>query len=147
MKPSLTVPASGRIEAKPVLGGPATDRATLTAIAHQAMIERGLEPDFPLAAQKELAAIVGRPRRRVTSASCATDFGRPLTTTTPAILTNLLSPNRCQAGRSEFLWRSRTWTLWCAKARRSTPTQREIRLPFTRPPRFSPCCQKLSPPI
>ena len=59
MKPSLTVPASGRIEAKPVLGGPATDRATLAAIAHQAMIERGLEPDFPLAAQKELAAIVG----------------------------------------------------------------------------------------
>jgi VacB/RNase II family 3'-5' exoribonuclease len=36
------------------------DRATLATIARQAMIERGLEPDFPPAAQKELAAI-GRP--------------------------------------------------------------------------------------
>lgn len=36
---------------------PPTDRATLAAIAHQAMIERGLEPDFPLAVQHELAGI------------------------------------------------------------------------------------------
>jgi VacB/RNase II family 3'-5' exoribonuclease len=35
------------------------DRATLTAIAREAMIERGLEPDFPPAAQQELAAIRG----------------------------------------------------------------------------------------
>ena len=35
------------------------DRATLIAIARQAMIERGLEPDFPPAAQQELAAIGG----------------------------------------------------------------------------------------
>jgi exoribonuclease R len=35
----------------------------LAAIARQAMIERGLEPDFPPAAQQELAAIGGRPRR------------------------------------------------------------------------------------
>jgi exoribonuclease-2 len=36
-----------------------TDRATLAAIARRAMMERGLEPDFPPAAQQELAAIGG----------------------------------------------------------------------------------------
>jgi ribonuclease R len=44
--------ASGRNEPKPVPQGQATDRATLAAIARQAMIERGLEPDFPLAAKR-----------------------------------------------------------------------------------------------
>jgi len=34
-----------------------TDRSTLAAIAHRAMIERGLEPDFPPAAQREAAAM------------------------------------------------------------------------------------------
>ncbi len=42
---------------KPVLEGKPSDRNTLAVIAHQAMIERGLEPDFPLAAKLELAAI------------------------------------------------------------------------------------------
>jgi exoribonuclease-2 len=35
------------------------DRATLAAIARRAMIERGLEPDFPPTALQELAAIGG----------------------------------------------------------------------------------------
>jgi len=35
------------------------DRAILTAVARQAMIERGLEPDFSPAVQQELAAISG----------------------------------------------------------------------------------------
>src|SRR6266571_4986790 len=34
-----------------------TDRARLAGIARQAMIERGLEPDFPPAAQQQLATI------------------------------------------------------------------------------------------
>ena len=36
-----------------------SDRTTLASIARQAMIERGLEPDFPSAARQELAAITG----------------------------------------------------------------------------------------
>jgi VacB/RNase II family 3'-5' exoribonuclease len=34
-----------------------SDRATLAEIAHRAMIERGLEPDFPPEAERELSAI------------------------------------------------------------------------------------------
>ncbi|MFA5262734.1 MAG: RNB domain-containing ribonuclease [Opitutaceae bacterium] len=41
------------------MDGKSTDRATLAALARRAMIERGLEPDFPQAAQLELAAIGG----------------------------------------------------------------------------------------
>ena len=37
--------------------GRRTDRLTLADIAHRAMLERGLEPDFPAAARRELAAI------------------------------------------------------------------------------------------
>ena len=43
----------------PTLPGQSNDRARLAAIARQAMVERGLEPDFPPAAQRELAAIGG----------------------------------------------------------------------------------------
>jgi len=59
MNPILAASASMANGPKPISGGQASDRATLAAIAHQAMIERGLEPDLPLAAQKELAAIGG----------------------------------------------------------------------------------------
>jgi exoribonuclease-2 len=47
------------IPPKPLLSNTVTDRAILATIARQAMVGRGLEPDFPVAAQKELAAIVG----------------------------------------------------------------------------------------
>ena len=59
MKPTGIAPTDAHNQPKPVLQGKATDRATLAAIAHQAMIEHGLEPDFPLAAKQELAAIGG----------------------------------------------------------------------------------------
>ena len=39
--------------------GQSTDRSTLAAIARRAMVEGGLEPDFPVPAQHELAAISG----------------------------------------------------------------------------------------
>jgi len=52
-------PADAPNQPRPFPPGKATDRATLAAIARRAMIERGLEPDFPPPAQKELAAIVG----------------------------------------------------------------------------------------
>ncbi len=58
MKPYPIANAAGRHEPVAVAGSVATDRATLAAIARQAMIERGLEPDFPPAAQKELAGMV-----------------------------------------------------------------------------------------
>jgi exoribonuclease-2 len=59
MKPTSTVQASVRNQPGQVHQGQSTDRVTLIAIARQAMIEGGLEPDFPAAAQQELAAIVG----------------------------------------------------------------------------------------
>ena len=59
MKPTGTTSADVRGQPKPVPPGKSTDRSLLAAIARQAMIERGLEPDFPLAAQQELAAIIG----------------------------------------------------------------------------------------
>jgi exoribonuclease-2 len=59
MKPVPATPAAVRPEPQPVPGGRATDRDTLAIIAREAMIERGLEPDFPLAARQELAAITG----------------------------------------------------------------------------------------
>ena len=42
---------------RPARRDPATDRATLSDIAHRAMVERGLEPDFSALALKELARI------------------------------------------------------------------------------------------
>jgi len=44
---------------RPVHPGHFTDRDLLAAIAHQAMMDGGLEPDLPAAAQQELAAIGG----------------------------------------------------------------------------------------
>jgi len=37
--------------------GQSTDRTALASVARKAMIERGLEPDFPQAALKEMASI------------------------------------------------------------------------------------------
>ncbi len=53
-------PEDARGSARHNLQDRKNDRATLAAIARRAMIDGGLEPDFPPAAQQELAAI-GRP--------------------------------------------------------------------------------------
>ena len=57
MKTSDGDPEHVRGETRHILQSNDTDRATLAAIARRAMIERGLEPDFPPSAQQELAAI------------------------------------------------------------------------------------------
>ena len=59
MKTSDSAAANVRGQHQRILQGKASDRATLAAIARRAMIERNLEPDFPPAAQQELAAISG----------------------------------------------------------------------------------------
>ena len=59
MKQNDHDPQAEHVKSPRALQGRGNDRATLAAIARLAMIERGLEPDFPPAAQTELAAIVG----------------------------------------------------------------------------------------
>jgi len=57
MKTTNYDPEDMRGKPRHILQGKNTDRATLAAIAHRAMIERGLEPEFPQKALQELAAI------------------------------------------------------------------------------------------
>ena len=59
MKPNRAATPDTTNQPQSVLQGKASDRVILAAIAHRAMLERGLEPDFPLAAQNELATIDG----------------------------------------------------------------------------------------
>ena len=59
MKTIDSDPEDVRGKTRPVLQGKNSDRATLAAIARRAMIERNLEPDFPVPALKQLESIGG----------------------------------------------------------------------------------------
>jgi ribonuclease R len=59
MKPTGAASADPRNQPQHGLHAQSSDRAALAVIARQAMIDLGLEPDFPLAARQELAAIGG----------------------------------------------------------------------------------------
>jgi len=59
MKPTDRDRENSRDQRQSAPRGNFNDRATLTAIARRAMLERGLEPDFSPAAQHELTAIRG----------------------------------------------------------------------------------------
>jgi exoribonuclease-2 len=57
MKSTAQDTDGSRSEVRPTPQGKNTDRATLAALAHRAMIERGLEPEFSQEALQELATI------------------------------------------------------------------------------------------
>ncbi len=86
MKPASPAPTDAHRQPAPNHHGQATDRAVLAAIARQAMIEHGLEPDFPAPARQELAAITGpakpsadvRDQRNLLWASIDNDESRDL---------------------------------------------------------------------
>ena len=90
--PHRRSPARGpaRAPTRAADGGPReSERALLLRVARQAMVEHGLEPDFPPAALAEAGALSGdaaaRRRRRATCARCP---GARSTTTTRAIWTS-----------------------------------------------------------
>jgi exoribonuclease-2 len=146
MNPIVAAPASGSIEPKPVPGGQTTDRATLAAIAHRAMIERGLEPDFPLAAQNELATIDGsakttdnvRDLRNLLWASIDNDNSRDLDQLTVA--ESLAGGHiRILVAVADVDALVRKGSALDAHAARNTTSV------YT-PARFFPCCRRRSPP-
>jgi len=57
MKPPSFHRTSPSVQSRRFIHGHSTDRTALAAVARKAMIERGLEPDFPQAALRELASI------------------------------------------------------------------------------------------
>ena len=86
-------------------GTSAPGRNQLTDIAHEAMLQRGLLPDFSPAVVAETDAItraaVGA--RTPRSATCAACSGRRSTTTTRATSTSSRWPSRWRAARSKIL--------------------------------------------
>ena len=116
--------------------GKSNDRFTLAAIARRAMIERGLEPDFPPLALQELAAI-SRP------AESSGDV-RDLRDRLWASIDNDDSRDLDQLTVAESLTGGRVRIL---VARRSIATHRATRPPsILRPPSF-PCYPRDCRPI
>ena len=89
-------------------------RSILQRIARQAMLDKGLVPDFPPPALAELDRITGPSERRQTDrrATCATCSGAPSITTIRATWTSLPLPRPCPAAPSRSWWPLPTWTPW-----------------------------------
>ncbi len=111
-----------------------TGRDRLRQIARRAMIERGLEPDFPPEAVREASrAIALRSAAAIawtTSGGCS---GRRSTTTTPATSTSSPSPSRSPAAACACSSRSPTSMPPSTPGRRSTRTRGP-----TPPPCYTP---------
>ena len=122
----------------------------LDELAHQAMIDRGLEPDFsrrgPETGRRDPAS--RPPRTTPASATCATCSGARSTTTTRATSTSSRSPRTSATATSEVARRRRRRR----RAREKGHADRRSRAPRTRPrstPRraSSRCCRRSCRPI
>ncbi len=104
MKPTGSDPITLSNQPRRFVHGQSTDRAALAAVARNAMVERGLEPDFPPAAREEMASI-----KSPAVESGIRDVRDRLwcrsTTMIHAISINSQSPRRSPGNGSEFSWR------------------------------------------
>src|SRR3990170_427104 len=112
-------------------------RSILQSIAHRAMLERGLLPEF----SRQALADLDRIRDPATRAE------EPETTMIRAIWISLRLPKQCPEGRQRSLSPLPMWTL-SSRSRRHLTIMPGTTLPgYTPLPRYFRCCRRNSRPI